>query len=159
MAFLNVPYSVARLRGTRSPLERQIGRLLGDFFGEDQLGGTSASLNSKIGNFVPRLNVKDSKEAFDIEVELPGIDPNDVQINLKDGIMTLSGEKKYRHEEKDDGFSHVEVEYGQFTRTLELPNVEEDKLEAVMDNGVLKIHAPKAAQAKGAKKISIRKAN
>lgn len=111
------------------------------------------------GSLALRLNVSETDKAWHIEAELPGIDEKDVELTVKDGVLTLSGEKKYETESKDKTFHRVERSYGSFTRSLQLPKgVDENNIAAHMRNGVLEIEIAKMPEAQNvAKRISIRK--
>jgi len=80
-------------------------------------------------------------------VELPGIDPSNVEVTLANGVLTIKGEKK--HERKDERYHLIERTYGAFTRSLRLPvDVDEEKVKATYKDGVLKIVMPKVEKAK-----------
>jgi len=116
-------------------------RLLGGFF--DDLGFTAND------TFVPAVDIKETEDKYVIEVEVAGIDKKDVHIEVKDGVLTLSGERKFEHEEKKDNYTRIERSYGKFHRTFTLPDlVMEDKIEAAYKDGLLTIELPKGEEAK-----------
>ena len=81
--------------------------------------------------FVPAIDVRESDDAFVLEAEVPGIPKDELKIDLKDGVLTLSGERKYGHTEKEPHFTRVERSYGAFCRSFDLPDgVLEDKIDA-----------------------------
>lgn len=122
----------------------------------NELGGTS---NDPKTNFLsPKLDIHEENKLYDIAVELPGVDPKDVAISLKDGTLSIKGEKKYKKEENKEGQRYVERSYGSFERTLRLPeNIQEELIDASFRNGVLHIQVPKVeTKVPEEKKIEIR---
>jgi HSP20 family protein len=108
---------------------------------------------------LPELDVHESDKQFTIECDLPGVDEKDVSVTLANGMLTIKGEKKSKREEKNENYSMAERSYGAFERSLPMPDtIDENKLEAKFDKGVLKIVAPKKPEAiKAEKKIEIKK--
>lgn len=109
---------------------------------------------------LPTLDLKDIDKAIVIEVELPGVDEKDVTLTVKDGVLSLKGEKRHSKEEKGENHYLMERSYGSFMRSVPLPDsIDENKVEAKYDKGVLTIVAEKRPEAvKAAKRIEIRKA-
>jgi HSP20 family protein len=110
-------------------------------------------------NLVPTLDLKDTGNAIVIEAELPGIDEKDITVTVKDGMLTLKGEKKQSKEDKSENRYIMERSYGSFMRSLQLPaSIDENKVEAKYDKGLLIITAEKRPEAvKAEKRIEIRK--
>ncbi len=106
-----------------------------------------------------KFDVSDSEDAIEISAELPGIDEKDVDLSLSDGILTIKGEKKTESEEKKKDYYCRERQFGSFVRAFRVPDsVDEAKIKASFDNGVLEVSLPKRPEAKAkAKKISISK--
>ena len=92
-----------------------------------------------------------------ITAELPGLDEKDVSLEIANGVLSISGEKKSESEDKSRRFS--ERYYGRFERRIPFEDVEEDKVSAAFKNGVLTITAPKAAEAKNVRRIAINRNN
>src|SRR6266508_2226484 len=85
-----------------------------------------------------------------VEAELPGMDEKDISLALQDGVLTIRGEKKHEYDEEKENYRVMERRYGSFQRSLRLPDtVNEDKVEASFDNGVLKVIVPKRPEAIG----------
>jgi HSP20 family protein len=109
--------------------------------------------------WMPAMELVEKNGALVATAELPGIDPADVEINVEKGVLSVRGEKKEAHEEKDaDAKYHVwERRYGSFARAFVLPcEVDLDKVNAVFEKGVLMITLPKSEKAKAqGKKIPI----
>ena len=85
------------------------------------------------------LDVTETDKEIVVEAELPGIDEKDVSLALQDGVLTIRGEKKHEHDEEKENYRVMERRYGSFQRSVRLPDtVDEDKVEASFNNGVLK---------------------
>jgi len=93
---------------------------------------------------VPRLDVAELKDKYEIKAELPGMDENDIELSVEDGLLTISGEKKAETQEKEKGYYLRECSYGSFSRSVRLPeNIADEKIEAKFKKGVLTIDLPK----------------
>jgi HSP20 family protein len=99
--------------------------------------------------FVPPLDVHESQDAYTIKVSLPGVKPDDVDIQYQQGMLTISGEVR-AEEDHEQGAYHIrERRSGRFSRSLRLPDmVSADKAEATFDHGVLTLRMPKAEETK-----------
>lgn len=108
---------------------------------------------------IPHFDVRDDGQALTVEAELPGVEEKDVKVTLADGVLTIKGEKKHEREEKKDSYYLAERSFGSFERSLRLPeSVDEAKVSAQFDKGVLKIVAPKKPEAvKSERQIEIKK--
>jgi HSP20 family protein len=113
------------------------------------------------GVVVPGLDVRENATSFTVEAELPGVEEKDVSVTLANGVLSIKGEKKQDKEEKGENFYVSERSYGSFERSLRLPEtIDEAKVEAKFDKGVLKIMAAKKPEAmKAERKIEIKKAS
>jgi HSP20 family protein len=101
----------------------------------------------------PHVDVRETEKEILIEAELPGIDEKDISLALQDGVLTIRGEKKHEHDEEKENYRVMERRYGSFQRSLRLPDsVDEDKVEANFNNGVLKVSLPKRPEAIGKKR-------
>jgi len=108
---------------------------------------------------VPELDVRENSTSITVEAELPGVAEKDISVTLANGVLTIKGEKKQEMEEKSENYHLSERSYGSFARSLRLPEtIDESKLEAKFDKGVLKITAAKKPEAvKAERKIEIKK--
>ena len=116
------------------------------------------SIGERIADwFAPRAEAKASNAHYEIAMELPGVEKEDIDIQLHDGVLTVKGEKRTERKEEGEGYFFSEREYGRFQRTFRLPgDVAEDDVAADFSNGVLKIRVPKRAAVKDkAKKIQV----
>jgi HSP20 family protein len=101
------------------------------------------------GEWLPSLDVAETKDSYVVKAEIPGADPKDIDISLSDGMLTIKGEKKEEKEEKEENYHLVERTYGAFVRSIQLPGeVQRDKIKAEYKNGILKVILPKSEEAK-----------
>lgn len=107
----------------------------------------------------PDFDVHENAKSIMIEAELPGVEEKDVSVTLSDGLLTIKGEKKQEREEKGETHYLCERSFGTFERCLRLPEtIDESKLEARFDKGVLRITAAKKPEAvKAERTIEIKK--
>lgn len=121
-----------------------------DRFFENDLFDWSNRNFSETNTTLPSVNIKENKDGFDVEMAAPGLDKKDFTVELNNNILTISSEKKLDKETKDDEqFTRREYSYQSFSRSFTLPNtVENDKINAKYQNGILKIHIPKKEEAK-----------
>jgi HSP20 family protein len=118
-------------------------RLYQDFWGRSPDGETLA------GEWTPAVNIREDKDEYVLSVALPGLDQQDVKVNLENNALTISGERKLEHEDKRDSYSRIEQFYGSFTRSFSLPNtIDATKVEAKMEKGVLTISLPRREETK-----------
>lgn len=138
-------------------LQRDINKLFGDFFSDFGLA-PFGELDRGMAEFSPKVNVTETDREIKVTAELPGLDEKDVEVSLDDNAMTIRGEKKEEHEEKDAHSYHMERSYGSFQRMIPLPSpVVSDQAKATFKKGVLSVVLPKTAPAKAAgKKIEIK---
>ncbi len=102
------------------------------------------------GQWWPKLDLSETKDALVVKAELPGVEQNDVHVTLQEQALTIKGEKRSQKEEKDEQFHQIERSYGAFTRTLTLPTgVDAEKVVATFKDGVLTVTLPKTPAAKG----------
>lgn len=102
---------------------------------------------------VPAVDVVEKDAEYRISAELPGLDEKNVEVKIAGDVLTISGEKKDEHEEKDKQYSFSERRYGAFKRSFQLPSgVDRDDIAASFEKGVLTIVLPKSAAAKAAEK-------
>lgn len=128
-------------------LHREMDRLFDNVF--QRFGSLSPALFTDGALLKPNVDIKENKKNYMITVEVPGVDENDVKLELNDGTLTVSGEKKHEKEEKDENYHCVERSYGSFRRVLSLPqDIDEGAIDAKFKNGVLTITVPRKQMAK-----------
>jgi HSP20 family protein len=104
----------------------------------------------------PAVDISETKDAYLVAVELPGVKADDLEITFEDGLLTIQGERRFAHDSADEKMHRAERYYGAFRRSITLPShVEADKIEASMQDGVLQIMVPKAPEVQ-AKRIQVR---
>jgi HSP20 family protein len=98
--------------------------------------------------WAPRVDIREDKEAVVLTAELPGVDKDNVKVELENGVLTVSGEKKSETEATENGIYRSERVYGSFKRSFTVPDtLDADKIEAEYANGVLKLVLPKRPEA------------
>ena len=124
-------------------MRREMDRLWDSFFER-----TPARVEEAV-EWLPTLDVSETKNDYVVKAELPGMDPKDIDISLTNDLLTIKGEKKQEKEEKEENYHLIERSYGSFTRSVRLPGqVQSDKINAHFKNGVLKVTFPKTEEAK-----------
>lgn len=126
-------------------LQKQMNQLFGDVFG----GTSNTQTPVQAGGFVPAADVYEDGTALKLRLEVPGVQPNDVDITLDDSVLTVKGERKLPEGEIVDRYLAVESPFGPFSRSFVLPNtVDPASLAANYVNGVLEISMTKRADAR-----------
>jgi HSP20 family protein len=116
-------------------IEDQFDRVMGRAFSRD--------------TWMPALDVKETSERFEVTVDLPGLDPKDVNVTFEDGMLTLSGKRQFQEEDKGETWHRIERGFGTFARSIRLPQTADpERIEASFEKGVLKVSVPKSEQAK-----------
>jgi len=106
--------------------------------------------------WAPALDISERKDAYLVTVELPGVEADDLEITLEDGLLTIQGERHFAHDSSEQQFHRVERRYGAFRRSITLPaHVMAEGIEATFEDGVLQIMVPKMEEAKP-KRIQVR---
>jgi HSP20 family protein len=137
--------------------ERDMDRMMENFFGRRMRSWLPDRLfrGEELDFRAPAVDLFEEKDDIVVKAELPGIDKDNIEVNLTDHTLTIKGEKKKEEEIKEENYYRSERSYGSFIRTLELPkNVHSDKVKASFKNGILEIRVPKTEEAK-AKEIKV----
>jgi HSP20 family protein len=108
--------------------------------------------------WTPLMDIAENDKSITLKIEVPGIDKKDVKVEVENGVLTVSGERKFEKEEKKEDYTRVERSYGAFSRSLTLPDyVDANKIDAQTKDGVLRIVLPKVESAKPTpKKIEVK---
>ena len=107
------------------------------------------SSNFNTGISLPKVNIKEVADAFIVEMAVPGMKKSDFDINLDNQILSISAEVKEEHKDDDEGYSRREFGYSSFKRSFTLPDsVDDSKINANYNEGILNIHLPKREEAK-----------
>jgi HSP20 family protein len=100
--------------------------------------------NTQLVDFNPNVNTREGKEAYHIEVDLPGIKKENLDINVEDNVLTISGKRDFKDEVKKDNYYKIESAYGEFSRSFTLPEkVDVENIKAISTDGVLEVVIPK----------------
>jgi HSP20 family protein len=129
-----------------SDLRREIDRLF-----DSAMSGIGPSGMRNGFEWIPPMDVEEQDDAITLALELPGVSPDDVQVSVENGMLTISGEKKLSREtgHQSNGARFVERRFGRFERVLSLPqSVDAERITASYDNGVLTLKLPKSAESR-----------
>jgi HSP20 family protein len=126
-------------------LTEEIDRMFRDFGVPRRWARSPFASLGREGAWAPRIEAFQQGDKFIVRAELPGLRKEDVQVELTDEALTLRGERREEHEEEKEGYYHSEREYGQFHRTIPLPEgVIVESAQATFKNGVLEVSMPAA---------------
>jgi HSP20 family protein len=124
-------------------LQSDMNRLFDRFFDGKSNGGGA------VRRWIPAMDLVEDENHLVLRADLPGMSEDDVDIEIKDGVLTISGERKAESEHKGEGFHRVERAFGRFSRSLSLPDgVDASKVAADFTNGVLEVKVPKPEETK-----------
>jgi HSP20 family protein len=123
-------------------IQNEMNRLFNTFF--DQPAPTSTARR-----WLPPMDLLETAEHYVLRADLPGLSDGDVNVQLQDNLLTVSGERNAEHEQQQEGYHRLERAFGAFSRSLTLPDgVDPDAVQAHFDRGVLEIKIPKPEQRK-----------
>lgn len=147
--------TLSRLGGGTTGLfedfRREMDNMLSRFFERDTFGDGGG-----MGWFSPLANVAETDGEYEIIVDLPGLKPDDFNVEMRNGDLWITGERREEHEEKQKNWHRIERRYGQFRRVIPLrQDVDPEKVNAEYRDGVLKITVPKVETAKP-KRIAVK---
>jgi HSP20 family protein len=121
------------------PFTREIDRVFDAFFGQ----------TDQARRWVPPVDLVEAEDHFVLKADLPGLREEDVNIEVQDGTLTISGERKAEHEQRERGWYRIERSFGSFSRSLTLPDgVDADGIAASFSDGVLEVRIPKPEERK-----------
>jgi HSP20 family protein len=122
------------------PFSREIDRVFDAFFGQSE---------QQARRWIPPIDLVEAEDHFLLKADLPGLSEEDVSIEVQDGSLTISGERRDEHEERERGWYRIERAFGSFNRSLTLPDgVDPDSIEASFSHGVLEVRIPKPEERK-----------
>lgn len=134
-----------------APWERDIERMFSDFFDRrwSPLRGGRWWPTKTADITAPAIDIYEEKDEIVAKAELPGVEKDDIHVDVSDNILTIKGEKKKEEEIKEEDYYRSERSYGAFVRTVALPkDVQVDKARASFKNGLLEVRIPKTEEAK-----------
>lgn len=125
-------------------IQGEINRLFNSFF------DTSVGAGEGVGRrWLPAMDLVEADDHYVLRADLPGLSHDDVKIEVEDNVLTVSGERKAEHEQREEGYHRLERSYGSFSRSLTLPQgVDPEALQATFDRGVLEVRIPKPEERK-----------
>lgn len=140
--------------GRFTNMMKQVGEETEDLM-ERFWGGNEGWLTGS-STFSPTADLVETENQFEVTVDLPGLKPEEVSVELKNGDLWISGKREELKEEKGKTYHRLERHHGEFRRVLRLPNtISEDGIDAHFEDGVLKVTVPKVEEAKS-KHIEVR---
>jgi len=108
-------------------------------------------------SFTPQVDISETEKAFELSFAIPGIKKNEINIDLNEGQLIVSGERKFEEMKEEKNFHSVETRYGSFSRSFHLPdNIDANKVEAKYEDGLLNITIPKDEKKIQKKTIAIK---
>lgn len=130
--------------GMMDDFRKEVDQLMSRFLnGSDEPGMTG---------WTPRANVAETEEGYDVSFDLPGLKPEDFDVELRHGDLWISGQRSHEHEESGKTWHRVERHFGQFRRVIRLgDDVNAEEVNAEYKDGVLRVHIPKSETAKSRK--------
>ena len=124
-------------------VQQEMNRLFGTFL--DPRSGVEVGGR----RWVPATDLVEEGDHYVLRADVPGVSEDDVKVELEDDVLTISGERKSEHEQRDNGYRRIERAWGRFARSLTLPEgVDADGIKARFENGVLEVTIPKPAERK-----------
>jgi HSP20 family protein len=127
-------------------IQNEMNRLFNTFFDAQ---APAAGQSTNLRRWIPAMDLVETQDDFVLRADLPGLSEGDVNIELEDNVLTISGERKSAHEENKEGYYRVERAWGTFSRSLTLPEgVNPEAVKASFDRGVLEVRIPKPEQRK-----------
>lgn len=138
-------------------LHRDMDRWFDDAFKSFGMPSMLSDMESRTDIFRPQIDVCGDANCYQISLDVPGLTESDLNLEIKDDVLTIKGQKEERSEDKDKHFYRVERSYGSFQRILALPeDAVADEIKASLDKGVLKLEIPRRESTdKEVKRISI----
>ena len=140
---------LALRREAASPFDqfrKEMDQLFANFLSD--WSGRIAPMDQHLGSFVPDVDIKETEKEVHVTAELPGLDEKQVEVTLTAGALTIKGEKREQHEEKEGDMHRAECRYGMFERTVQLPaGLDADRASATSKKGVLRVNLPKTPEA------------
>ncbi|QOP41104.1 Hsp20/alpha crystallin family protein [Sulfurimonas marina] len=110
-----------------------------------------------ISSFTPSVNTREGEFAYHVDVDLPGVKKEDIKVDVKDGNITISGERNFKEEVKEEDYYKVETSFGKFSRSFSLPeDADTENITASTDNGVLEVVIPKVDASVKTKSIEVK---
>ena len=127
-------------------MQNEMNRLFNSFFDSPTPSNGGQTVMRR---WTPAMDVVEADDQFVLRADLPGLSENDVNIELEDNVLTISGQRRAEHEQRTEGYYRMERASGSFSRSLTLPEgVNADGIQASFESGVLEVRIPKPEQHK-----------
>lgn len=118
---------------------QQLQREMSTMF-DRRLSDKDESLPVATSDWAPAVDIKEEEKRFVIRADIPGVDPEDIEVEMENGVLSISGEKHAEHEEEREGYKRIERSYGSFMRRFSLPDTADpDSIKAKSKNGALEV--------------------
>lgn len=129
-------------RNTMDQLRREMSRMFEGFPNIDEASSIATS------DWVPAVDIQENEKEFLIHADIPGVNPDDIDVHMEDGMLTIKGERESEDKEEREGYKRIERKRGSFYRRFSLPDTANaDQISAKSQHGVLVITIPKQAKA------------
>lgn len=129
-------------RNAIEQLRREMGRMF------EGMPAVDEGSNIATSDWIPAVDIQENTKEFIIHADIPGVDPDDIDVHMEDGTLTIKGERESESKEERDGYKRVERKRGTFYRRFSLPDTANaDEISAKSKNGVLEISIPKQERA------------
>ena len=123
----------------RNMMSKRFSDIMDEFFND--------AVSARRDSFVPSIDVSETDDKFLISAELPGMSKDDININLENNRLSITGERSFEKEDKGKKYHRVETKYGSFERSFQLPdNVDQESINATYENGLLEISIQKSEE-------------
>ncbi len=107
--------------------------------------------------YTPKVNVREGEYAYHVDVDLPGVKKEDIDVDIKDGQLLITGERHFKNEVKEEDYYKVETRFGKFSRTFNLPDdADIEQVDASYEDGVLEVVVPKLEEKHNVKSITVK---
>ena len=165
MIHLDRPFHIPVLGGngmsrSLSSFQNEMNRLFHDFFGDTGSWLAAPAGEWEVGPAMPAIDVTENDKSFTVKAEMPGMDPEKIEVSMSGGYLTIKGERRQEKEEEKENYLRHEISYGACQRTVLLPEAaSREKAEASFKNGILTVSVPKKAEAiEKPRKIEVKRA-
>ncbi len=130
---------IRTVRPETDRMEKRFSDMLDDFFND--------AVTTRRDGFVPRIDMSETEDTYEVFVQIPGMKKDDISVDLENGVLTVSGERNFKNEEKGKRFHRVETQFGAFSRSIELPdNIDPESINAKYTDGILEISVNKSEE-------------
>ena len=138
---------------TMQQLQQEMSSIFDRRFADDD-----ASLPVATSDWAPAVDIKEEDKRFLIQADIPGVDPEDIEVHMENGVISISGKRQAEHEEKKEGYKRIERSFGSFVRRFTLPeSADPESIKAKSKNGALEIVVEKREAPVHSRRIAVEK--